>query len=144
MVKASNGKLSPALTVFALALKYFRDHALQELSDQCGMKIVNDDVRWVISVPAIWRASAKQFMRQAAYEVINNVFRSQLQKNDFTSLASVSYLREAGKPVYTFLYIPFELVFVYLNICYAYNVNNITIGVRVLKLKIRKFKTVLN
>ena len=74
MVKASNGKLYPALTVFALALKYFRDHALQELSDQCGMKIVNDDVRWVISVPAIWRASAKQFMRKAAYEVVYNVF----------------------------------------------------------------------
>ena len=74
LVKASNGKLYPALTVFALALKYFRDHALQELSDQCGMKIVNDDVRWVISVPAIWRASAKQFMRHAAYEVIYNVF----------------------------------------------------------------------
>ena len=74
LVKASNGKLYPALTVFALALKYFRDHALQELSDQCGMKIVNDDVRWVISVPAIWRASAKQFMRQAAYEVIYSVF----------------------------------------------------------------------
>lgn len=69
LIKATNGKLYPALTVFGLALKYFKDHALQELSDQSGMKIVNEDIRWVISVPAIWRASAKQFMRQAANEV---------------------------------------------------------------------------
>ncbi|XP_062612427.1 serine-rich adhesin for platelets-like [Saccostrea cucullata] len=68
LLKASNGRLFPAMTVFSLALKFFRDHALQELSDQSGMKILNEDVRWVISVPAIWRASAKQFIRQAAYE----------------------------------------------------------------------------
>ncbi|XP_061180515.1 heat shock 70 kDa protein 12A-like [Saccostrea echinata] len=68
LLKASNGRLYPAMAVFALALKFFRDHALQELSDQSGMKILNEDVRWVISVPAIWRASAKQFTRQAAYE----------------------------------------------------------------------------
>ncbi|XP_062584704.1 uncharacterized protein LOC134246362 isoform X2 [Saccostrea cucullata] len=68
LLKASNGRLFPAMNVFSLALKFFRDHALQELSDQSGMKILNEDVRWVISVPAIWRASAKQFIRQAAYE----------------------------------------------------------------------------
>lgn len=86
--------------MFALALKYFRDHALQELSDQCGMKIVNDDVRWVISVPAIWRASAKQFMRQAAYEVIYNVFRSQLQILRMILLdwlPSLIYLRQGNQ-----------------------------------------------
>jgi len=30
---------------------------------------MNDDVRWVITVPAIWKQSAKQFMREAAYQV---------------------------------------------------------------------------
>lgn len=29
---------------------------------------LDEDVRWVITVPAIWRSSAKQLMRQAAYE----------------------------------------------------------------------------
>ena len=28
----------------------------------------DEDVRWVITVPAIWRPAAKQLMRQAAYE----------------------------------------------------------------------------
>ncbi|XP_023224777.1 heat shock 70 kDa protein 12A-like isoform X1 [Centruroides sculpturatus] len=67
-IKASNGKALAAVTVFAHALRYFREHALQELSDQSATRITNDDVRWVVTVPAIWRQPAKQFMRAAAYE----------------------------------------------------------------------------
>lgn len=40
----------------------------QELSDQAGSEFENSDVRWVITVPAIWKQPAKQFMRQAAYQ----------------------------------------------------------------------------
>lgn len=61
----------PAIEIFAHALRYFKDHALQELSDQSATTIINEDVRWIITVPAIWRQPAKQFMRHAAYEVIN-------------------------------------------------------------------------
>lgn len=42
---------------------------LQELSDQTGSQFDNADVRWVITVPAIWKMPAKQFMREAAYKV---------------------------------------------------------------------------
>ncbi len=72
-LQAANGKKMLALKVFAYALKFFKDHCLQELSDQSSTKIVNDDIRWVITVPAIWRQPAKQFMRQAAYEVSTSV-----------------------------------------------------------------------
>lgn len=72
-MQAANGKKMLALKVFAYALKFFKDHCLQELSDQSSTKIVNDDIRWVITVPAIWRQPAKQFMRQAAYEVSTSV-----------------------------------------------------------------------
>lgn len=41
----------------------------QELSDQTGGEFDNNDVRWVITVPAIWKMPAKQFMREAAYKV---------------------------------------------------------------------------
>ncbi|KAF8768028.1 Heat shock 70 kDa protein 12A like protein [Argiope bruennichi] len=68
IIYAANGKGLSALTVFAHALRYFRKHALQELSDQSATCILNDDVRWVVTVPAIWRQPAKQFMRNAAYE----------------------------------------------------------------------------
>ena len=66
---AANGATVPAMTVFCHALQFFKDHALQEITDQSDVKITNDDVNWVITVPAIWKAPAKQFMRQAAYIV---------------------------------------------------------------------------
>ncbi|XP_074643650.1 heat shock 70 kDa protein 12A-like isoform X2 [Tubulanus polymorphus] len=65
---ASNGTELPATKIFSSALQFFKQHALQELSDQAAIKILNEDVRWVITVPAIWKQPAKQFMRQAAYE----------------------------------------------------------------------------
>ena len=69
MVVAANGKKVPALTVFSHTLRYFRDHALRELTDATGAKVVSEDVRWVITVPAIWQQRSKQFMREAAYMV---------------------------------------------------------------------------
>lgn len=68
-IQAANGKKLRAMDVFAHALRFFHDHCLQELSDQSSTRIVNDDIRWVITVPAIWRQPAKQFMRQASYKV---------------------------------------------------------------------------
>ncbi|CAF1674483.1 unnamed protein product, partial [Adineta ricciae] len=68
LIPASNGRKVPALTIFTYALQYFKEHALRELSDQSGTRFVNEDVRWVITVPAIWKQSAKQFMREAAYQ----------------------------------------------------------------------------
>lgn len=68
-IQAANGKKMLALKVFSHALRFFKDHCLQELSDQSSTRIVNDDIRWVLTVPAIWRQPAKQFMRQASYEV---------------------------------------------------------------------------
>jgi hypothetical protein len=58
-----------ALTVFAHALHHLKRYALMELSDQTGSNVAVDDVRWVVTVPAIWKQPAKQFMREAAYQV---------------------------------------------------------------------------
>ena len=69
MVKAANGKELPAMLIFSLTLDYFRNHALRELTDATGSKICDQEVCWVITVPAIWRQKAKQFMREAAYKV---------------------------------------------------------------------------
>lgn len=57
------------MKVFAYSLAYFKQLALEEIFDQSGLRLTDDVIRWVITVPAIWKASAKQFMRQAAYEV---------------------------------------------------------------------------
>lgn len=59
-----------AKTVFAYAIRFLRDEAInfirQETKDQ-SFKV--EDVLWVLTVPAIWSPKAKQFMREAAYEV---------------------------------------------------------------------------
>lgn len=68
-LEAVNGKKMPALEVFAHALRFFKEHALQELREQCPSPPEKDTVRWVLTVPAIWKQPAKQFMREAAYLV---------------------------------------------------------------------------
>ncbi|XP_036402533.1 heat shock 70 kDa protein 12A isoform X2 [Megalops cyprinoides] len=67
-LQAANGKKVKALDIFAYALAFFKDQALKELTDQSGSEFDNADVRWVITVPAIWKQPAKQFMREAAYK----------------------------------------------------------------------------
>ncbi|NWS00442.1 HS12B protein, partial [Motacilla alba] len=66
-LEAVNGKKMPALEVFAHALRFFKQHAVQELKDQCPSLPERDAIRWVLTVPAIWKQPAKQFMREAAY-----------------------------------------------------------------------------
>ena len=73
-IKAANGKPYPALKVFSHSLRFFKDHVLAELFDQSTAKLTEDDIMWVITVPAIWRQPAKQFMRTAAYEVSHNLY----------------------------------------------------------------------
>ncbi|XP_062839620.1 heat shock 70 kDa protein 12B [Anolis carolinensis] len=66
-LEAVNGKKVQALEVFAHALRFFKQQAVQELKDQCPALPERDAIRWVITVPAIWKQPAKQFMREAAY-----------------------------------------------------------------------------
>ncbi|XP_035679092.1 heat shock 70 kDa protein 12A-like [Branchiostoma floridae] len=65
-----NGKKLPALDIFAHAMRYLKDHMLNaiKLTVSAETTLENDDIRWVLTVPAIWDDSAKQFMRQAAYK----------------------------------------------------------------------------
>uniref|UniRef100_A0A8C5W9X6 Heat shock protein family A (Hsp70) member 12B n=1 Tax=Leptobrachium leishanense TaxID=445787 RepID=A0A8C5W9X6_9ANUR len=66
-LEAVNGRKVQALVVFAHALRFFKEHAVKELQDQCPSLNENEAIRWVITVPAIWKQPAKQFMREAAY-----------------------------------------------------------------------------
>lgn len=70
-LEAANGQRVLATLVFAHALRYFKDCCLRELNDQLTLStsITPGDIHWVITVPAIWRQSAKQFMRHAATQV---------------------------------------------------------------------------
>uniref|UniRef100_A0A8C1WXP0 Heat shock protein 12B n=1 Tax=Cyprinus carpio TaxID=7962 RepID=A0A8C1WXP0_CYPCA len=66
-LESVNGRRVRAIEVFAHALRFFREHALKEVKDQSSSVLEGNEVRWVITVPAVWRQPAKQFMREAAY-----------------------------------------------------------------------------
>uniref|UniRef100_A0A667ZRD5 Heat shock protein 12B n=1 Tax=Myripristis murdjan TaxID=586833 RepID=A0A667ZRD5_9TELE len=66
-LEAVNGQRVRAIEVFAHALHFFREHALKEVKDQSSSVLEGEEIRWVITVPAVWRQPAKQFMREAAY-----------------------------------------------------------------------------
>uniref|UniRef100_A0A8C1EYY5 Heat shock protein 12B n=1 Tax=Cyprinus carpio carpio TaxID=630221 RepID=A0A8C1EYY5_CYPCA len=65
-LESVNGRRVRAIEVFAHALRFFREHALK-VKDQSSSVLEGNEVRWVITVPAVWRQPAKQFMREAAY-----------------------------------------------------------------------------
>ena len=70
MVKAANGKHVKAMTVFSRSIRYLKDEALKVICQRTGDDYYNvSDIQWVLTVPAIWTPAAKQFMREAAYEV---------------------------------------------------------------------------
>ncbi|XP_077598342.1 heat shock 70 kDa protein 12B [Stigmatopora nigra] len=66
-LEAVNGRRATAIEVFAHALRFFREQALKEVKEQSSSVLEGDEIRWVITVPAVWRQPAKQFMREAAY-----------------------------------------------------------------------------
>ncbi|XP_063042324.1 heat shock 70 kDa protein 12B [Engraulis encrasicolus] len=66
-LEAVSGRRMRAIEVFSHALRFFREHALKEVKEVSSSVLEEDEVRWVITVPAVWRQPAKQFMREAAY-----------------------------------------------------------------------------
>lgn len=58
-----------ASEVFAAVIRYFKDHMLDKLR-QRTRGVRDEDIRWVLTVPAIWSDAAKQFMIEAGVMVI--------------------------------------------------------------------------
>ena len=69
-IKASNnGKTLPAKLVFSRSLEYFYKMAKEEIT-RASAFWHDDEVKWILTVPAIWGDRAREFMRDAANEVI--------------------------------------------------------------------------
>ena len=58
----------PIIQVISAAMKYLKNTLIKLLQDE-DHKVKNSQVRWVVTVPAIWQAPARQLMREAAYMV---------------------------------------------------------------------------
>lgn len=69
MIPDDQNNMFKAIDVFALSLEFFKDD-LDKALKKTGYDIEDDEVQWVITIPAIWNPRSKQFMRMAAEKVL--------------------------------------------------------------------------
>ncbi|XP_060563863.1 heat shock 70 kDa protein 12A-like [Ruditapes philippinarum] len=62
------GKELPAIDVFAVVITHIKEKVYKQLKSTYSGFNEDSDILWVLTVPAIWSESAKQFMRKAANE----------------------------------------------------------------------------
>ena len=84
-LKEAGGKEVEAITVFSLSIRALKEH-LEQLLDTRGTTISPEEIEWVLTVPAIWSDSAKQFMRIAAIKVLMTLLSRNLCDYPFSSL----------------------------------------------------------
>lgn len=65
ILRDATGKEMNALEVFSGAIHYLKN-SLEKMSRKQNATIKQNDIRWVLTVPAIWNDRAKFFMREAA------------------------------------------------------------------------------
>ncbi|XP_052779373.1 heat shock 70 kDa protein 12B-like [Mya arenaria] len=70
MLKDETGKKGlPAKIVFSGAIRYLKNDLIKQSEKRIsGGGLTDADIKWVLTVPAIWNDAAKQFMREAAEE----------------------------------------------------------------------------
>ena len=73
-----------------------KDEAVKLISDETGdEQFKADDIQWVLTVPAIWSPRAKQFMREAAYEV--STLSTRRKENEKQKQKQKQQLRKTNK-----------------------------------------------
>jgi hypothetical protein len=70
MLEDEMGRKMSAMDVFSASIKYLKDHLMNRCQQQLP-DATDTDIRWVLTVPAIWNDTSKQFMREAAQLVIS-------------------------------------------------------------------------
>eukprot|EP00105_Crassostrea_gigas_P004833 XP_011418178.1 PREDICTED: heat shock 70 kDa protein 12A [Crassostrea gigas] len=68
LLEDEKGKKMEAMKVFSSVIGYLKDHMWSTCESQLS-GIQDSDITWVLTVPAIWNDSSKQFMREAAEKV---------------------------------------------------------------------------
>lgn len=63
----SAGRPHPLVAVVSAVLAYVKDEALNFLRHATPTPVTADQVRWVVTVPAVWSDEARSFMRLAAH-----------------------------------------------------------------------------
>ena len=76
-----NGRSMSALTVFSESIKYFKDHFFSNTKN-AGLNFREEEIHWVLTIPAIWKDDAKQFMRESTKQVFNNADQKKKPKTN--------------------------------------------------------------
>ncbi|KAK3606388.1 hypothetical protein CHS0354_042027 [Potamilus streckersoni] len=110
-IETQDGKVCKAKKIFTFSIKYLKEH-MEEAMKIRGLDIRADEMAWVLTLPAIWTDSAKQFMREAATDAgipgkqltlalepeSASIFCQKIPSNKFVDqVTSVSTLIEPGK-----------------------------------------------
>lgn len=67
-IAADNAVQLPLVYVVSLALGHIKSQIVKRLNNSDRVTLRSSDIRWVLTVPAIWSAFGKTFMRAAAYK----------------------------------------------------------------------------
>ena len=77
MIKDILGRELPLIKVVSESLKYMKDKLLKKVKEQINIELsLEEDILFVLTVPAIWTDSAKSFMRDAAEMVYFSIYFS--------------------------------------------------------------------
>ena len=94
---AANGKKLPSRTVFIAALKFMKEHAFKMFAKKNVEIKDKKEIKWVLTVPAIWSDKSKGLMEQWAIEaglITNNKVLNQLVICYEPDCASISIQNE--------------------------------------------------
>ncbi|XP_033742404.1 heat shock 70 kDa protein 12B-like [Pecten maximus] len=64
-IRDQNGREMLAMKVFSSSIQFLKEHLLAKCQER-GTQVLMSDIRWVLTMPAIWSDKAKQFMRESA------------------------------------------------------------------------------
>lgn len=112
IVEDDKGLTMPAMTVFSESIRCLVDHMITECNrrnedneydmhqqrsfsdeDKRMQRVERDDIFWVLTVPAIWDDSAKQFMREAAVNAGIDTYKLCLALEPEAASLTCRYLR---------------------------------------------------
>ena len=65
IIEDITGRSVTAMKVFGTSIRALMNHLFLTFTER-GVEIEPKDIRWVLTVPAIWSDAAKQFMRKSA------------------------------------------------------------------------------
>ncbi|XP_063443461.1 heat shock 70 kDa protein 12A-like [Mytilus trossulus] len=68
IIEDVTGKSMSAKQVFSVSIKFLMDHFLRNLETRglLGKLVMENNIRWVLTIPTIWSEPAKKFMRTCA------------------------------------------------------------------------------